>query len=331
MYRRNYWYFLVFCCAVLCAGASAANAGDLSSTHFIVRDPVLDGGGAFGSSATFRLYSAGDNPLGDGSSTNYKDHAGFLEYPSVTQTTLTPLVSGSNIDLSWPAVSAANGWTVSGYKLGIGTVSGGSYTFTSVGNVTSYTYVNKLPGTYYLVLQTLDTLGNVIATTSEVSATVEESVYFSLSANSVSFGTLTTANARYADTGSGSTSISPAHTMTAESNAASGYSLTYKGQNLSSGASTITPASISGSTTGTVGSNQFALSFTTDGTATITSSYDQSSSNWLYVPGTTVTIAQTSGPTASETFSGYYLANVSTAAAAGVYSDVITYTLTANF
>jgi hypothetical protein len=329
MHKIFYRMLFIFCWCV-CAAISAT-ASDLTSTHFIVRDPVLDTGGGFGSSATFKLFSAGDNPLGDATSTTYGARAGFLEYPSVTASPLTPNVTGSSVALSWPAAVGANGWIVSGYNLGIATASGGPYTFTSVGNVTTYAYANQLPGTYYFVLQTLDSLGNIIATSSEVSAVVPETVSFSISANSVSFGTLSAAGARYATSAGGASSATAAHTMTLGSNAPNGYSLTYKGTDFESDSDSIHPATISGSTTGNPGTSQFAVSFDTTGSATITSSYDQTSSNWLYVPNTAVTVATTSGPTPDENLQSYYIANISTGTASGNYSNIITYTMTANF
>jgi hypothetical protein len=188
-----------------------------------------------------------------------------------------------------------------------------------------------LPGTYYFVLQTLDGLGNIIATSNEVSAVVPETVSFSISANSISFGTLSIASARYATTTSGSSSTTAAHTMTVGSNAPDGYSLTYTGTDFESASDTIDPATISGSSSGNPGTSQFALSFDTNGSATITSSYDQTNANWLYVPNSTIVVATTTGPTPDENLQGYYIANISTGTASGNYSNIITYTLTANF
>jgi hypothetical protein len=64
------------------------------------------------------------------------------------------------------------GWTVGGYTIGKSTVSGGPYTYSSVGNITSTTMsglTNSTP--YYFVFRTEDFFGNYIATSSEVSAT----------------------------------------------------------------------------------------------------------------------------------------------------------------
>jgi hypothetical protein len=328
--RKNMRRILFIGSCVLATSFSAA-ASELSSTHFIVRDPVFDMGGGFSSSGTFKLFSAGDNPLGDASSTSYQSRAGFLQYPSITPSPLTPSINGSTIALSWPAGVGTNGWNVSGYNIGIASDSGGPYTYTAVGAVTSYEYTDQLPGTYYLILQTLDGLGNVIATSDEVSVVVPETVSFSISANSISFGTLTTSGARYATTSNGSSSTTYAHTLTAGTNAQNGYSLTYKGTDFGSDSNTIDPAVINGSSSGDPGTSQFALSFATNGSATITSSYDQTSNNWLYVPNSVVTVATTNEPTPEEDLEGYYIANISSGTASGEYSNIITYTLTANF
>ena len=73
--------------------------------------------------------------------------------------------------VSWTVANGTLGWTVGGYNVGVATVSGGPYTFTSVGNVTRKTVTSLTDGTtYYFVVQALDALGNVITTSGEVSA-----------------------------------------------------------------------------------------------------------------------------------------------------------------
>jgi predicted secreted protein len=308
-------------------------AKDLTSSHFIVRDPVIDTGGGYQGSTSFKLYSAGNlNISGDaGTSSSFKARDGFLEYPQAISGTLTPTVTGSTIALTWNPTVVSNGYHVSGYNVGIATVSGGPYTFTSVGNVLTYSYTNQVPGTYFFVLQTLDAFGNIIATSSEVTATVVEALSFSLSANSISFGSLTVSGPRYATTTSGSSTLAPAHTISASSNSVSGYSIFYNGSTLSSGANTIPPATISGSTSGTPGTNQFALSLLSSGSASVPTTYDQTSQNWNFAQNTLSTIATTSGPTAVSTLNAYYLANANTLAPAGTYNTTLNYGITVNY
>jgi len=312
---------------------TVALAKDLTSADFIIRDPSIGTGGGYQSSASYTMYSAGNlNVSGNaGSSSSYQLRDGFLQYPEADAGPLTPTVSGSTITVTWPATTVADGYTISGYNLGIATTSGGPYTFTPVGNVLTYSYINQTPGNYYFVLQTLDAFGNIIATSNEATATVQETISFSISANNISFGPLTASGPRYATTSTGSNTITPAHTITAASNASTGYSIIYDGGTLSSGSNTITPATISGSATGTAGTNQFALSLLSSGSATVPTTYDQTSQNWSFAANTLATIATTSGPTAAATLNAYYIANAATLAPAGTYNTTINYEITANY
>ncbi len=318
---------------ILYAAGTLVYAKDLTSTHFIVRDPSIGTGGGYQSSGSYHMYSAGNlNVSGNiGNSTDYTGRAGFLQYPEADAGALTVTSTGSEIDVSWPATTVADGYTVSGYNLGIAATSGGPYTFTPVGNVTSYSYINQTPGTYYLILQTLDAFGDIIATSNEASVTVQETISFSISANTVSFGSLTITGPRYATTTGGSNTITPAHTISASSNSSTGYTILYDGGTLSSGSDAITPATISGSTSGTAGTNQFALSLLSDGTASVPTTYDQTSHNWSFAQNTLSAIASTSGPTAVATLNAYYIANAAALAAAGTYNTTLTYEMTANY
>jgi len=169
-----------------------------------------------------------------------------------------------------------------------------------------------------------------------VSGTVVETMTFTIDDNSIGFGNLTASNARFANgagTGAnGPTSVS-AHTMTMATNAASGYSIRYNGATLISGGNTINVATITGDEDGTPGTEQFAIGFTTNGNATIVSAYNQVSPtfNYSFVANTETEVISEAVPTATETFSAFYLANITGATEAGSYTTAITYTATANF
>ncbi len=311
-----------------------ATAADMTSTSFIIRDPLVGTGGGFGTSASFKAFSSGDmTMIGESSSASFKNRYGFLYYPYATAPVLSGNLSGIDVVLNWTATTAGLGWNVSGYKVGKSTVSGSGYAFTSVGNVLTYTYTSVAPGTYYFIVQTLDAFGNVIATSNEISVVVPYTLTFSISANSIQFGTLSTSGPRYATTSGGSGANSVAHTIAASSNAANGYTITYQGPTLTSGAKTIASGgtTISGSSTGTPGSEQFAISLSTTGGATIPSAYRQSLNNWAFSPNSVTQIAGTAGATASETYSLRYISNISGTTAAGQYSTSITYVITGNF
>jgi hypothetical protein len=80
---------------------------------------------------------------------------------------------------------------------------------------------------------------------------------------------------------------------------------------------------------------QFAIAASTDGDATIASGYDHNavagSRDWNFVASTTTTLASETVPTATETLSMFYLANISALTEAGSYASTITYNATANF
>lgn len=309
-------------------------ATDLTSTNFIVRDPLVGTGGSYGTSTNFASFGSGDmTMIGRGTSASFEGRYGFLWYPYVTQGVFSAVANGSQADLSWGASTAGLGWSVSGYKTGSSTVSGGPYSYTTHGLVTSYSYTGLTPGQYCYILQTLDAFSNVIATSQEECITIQPVITFSISDSVVQFGTLSSVIARYATTSGGSSSNTVAHTMAASSNAPSGYTISYIGPTLTSGANTIAPATITNSATGSSGTQQFALSLSSSGGATITSAYNQSagSGNWKFVASTTEAVASTGGLTASETFSNRYITNITAGTPAGNYSTAVTYVITGNF
>jgi hypothetical protein len=309
-------------------------AADLTSTSFIVRDPLVGTGGSYGTSTNFASFGSGDmTMIGSGTSASFEGRYGFLWYPYVTQGVFSAVANGSQADLTWGASTAGLGWSVSGYKTGVSSVSGGPYSYTTHGLITSYSYTGLNPGQYCYILQTLDAFSNVIATSQEECITIQPTITFSISDSSVQFGTLSSVIARYATNSGGSNSNSVAHTMNASSNAPSGYTISYQGATLTSGGNTITPATIVNSATGSAGTSQFALSISSSGGATIISDYNQSSGsgNWKFVAGSTTPIASTSGLTANETYSTRYISNIAPGTPAGNYSTSLNYVVTGNF
>lgn len=168
-----------------------------------------------------------------------------------------------------------------------------------------------------------------------VTATVDPSVTFSISDVTIGFGTLDATAARYANgAGTGSASVTPAHTFSLGTNAASGVSLTYNGATLTAGTPTISVATITGDADGTPTTEQFAISFDDNGSAFTfadSSAYDENSNNAKFVASTTLPILSTSAPIAATTIDAHYLANISAATEAGAYSTSITYIATGTF
>ena len=123
--------------------------------------------------------------------------------------------------------------------------------------------------------------------------------------------------------------------MAISTNANNGYAITYNGATLTSGSNTIDVASITNDADGTPGTEEFGMGFSTDGDATIATGYDHNATpanrDWAFVDSTTTTVVSETGPTATETISAFYLANIAGNTEAGNYSTSITYIATATF
>lgn len=167
-----------------------------------------------------------------------------------------------------------------------------------------------------------------------VTATVDQTLSFALSSNSIGFGSLSSGATRYANTSGGAGSEpSDAHTITAGTNATSGYTATITGATLTSGANTISAIS-GGPTALSAGSEQFGIrASASGGTGALSSPFDGSSGNYGFssTPTTPVTFASASGSSATTTYSVNYAANIASTTEAGAYSTALTYVASANF
>lgn len=158
-----------------------------------------------------------------------------------------------------------------------------------------------------------------------VTASVDESLTFTLTAATVGLGTLTTSS-----TGSGTS------TMTAATNASSGYSITVAGNTLT-GATTLTAMAGAASAQNT---KQFGLNLVANttplvgtavsgtGSGAAVGAYNTANS-FKFLSGDTV--ASAAAPTNSNTFTTSYIANIDGSTPPGAYSTVLTYNATANF
>jgi hypothetical protein len=166
-----------------------------------------------------------------------------------------------------------------------------------------------------------------------VSATVVPSISFSISSNSIGFGTLVTGNARFATSDSvGSSTEVSAHNLIVGTNAASGYNLYMLGGTLTSATSTI--AAIGGSmASSTPGTAQFGVRFAASGG--VGSSLTPYNAPTSYAFGSTATtqsaIGTASGPSANTTYTAYYVANITALTPAGSYATTLTYTAVGSF
>ena len=182
-------------------------------------------------------------------------------------------------------------------------------------------------------------VGDGSAYTKKICASLmQTSITFDISDAAIGFGTLTTANARWATgDGVGSSSDTSAHTLAITTSASGGYSLTYVGNLPTSGADDIDAANITDDADGAPGVTEaFGLGFSTDGSSTIASGYDHNATpanrDWKFVANTTTEIASKASAVAStETISAYYIANITPITPGGNYSNTVTYIVTGNF
>src|SRR3989344_9100722 len=97
-----------------CLVASSAFAIDLTSTNFIVRDPIIGTFGDYGTSASFQLISAGHTSFSDpgGTSASFQTRYGFLYYQDESRITF-------DIDT---AAGGGNGESSAPYSVALGTI-----------------------------------------------------------------------------------------------------------------------------------------------------------------------------------------------------------------
>lgn len=268
---------------------------------------------------------------------------GTCEGDAVAQTLLPTGASGA---LEWNAVFDASPSRVLTITSGGTATVGAGYEVcieigqNATGGATNSQYINPTTtGPYTINLEAGVDTGDIVVSIIEndvviITARVNETISFSLSDYEVGFGVLDIANARFATGtepyGANGPTATSAHTMTVATNGSSGYDLTYRGATLTSGSNAIDPATITATTDGTPGTEQFAISFSTSDDATIVPDYLQTS-HYSFVQNTETQFAYETAPTATETLTAFYLANISGLTPAGTYSTAITYVASANF
>lgn len=169
-----------------------------------------------------------------------------------------------------------------------------------------------------------------------VNAIVPQSLTFSISQSSINFGNLTNASARYASTSPNgdTTDLSAAHTLSIATNAPSGYTITLRGDTLTSqqnSANTITAIGASPAAS-SPNSEQFGIYATKTGSGSLATPYATASSFGFNSSSTTPdTFATGLVPTAADVYSLHYLANIAALTEAGTYSTNLVYVGTSNF
>ena len=165
-----------------------------------------------------------------------------------------------------------------------------------------------------------------------LTATVNPTLSFTLSTNSLAFGTLTTANGRWAVSTTGASTPTVGLTLTAATNGAAGYTIYVVGPTLTDSAISATIAAMGASAVSAPGTAQFGLNaVSAGGTGTVSSPYG-TTSQYAYTATTTETpVATDAAPAASDSYSISYLANISAITQSGAYTTTHTWTATANF
>jgi hypothetical protein len=164
-----------------------------------------------------------------------------------------------------------------------------------------------------------------------ISATVPQSLTFSISDNSISFGNLSAVAARHASgTAAGQSTEVEAHNLIAGTNAANGYTMTVAGNTLTSGANTITAIGAA-NTASSVGTEQFGLRMSaTGGSGAVSAPY--AAAGFAFDSGAFPDQVATSvTSSANTTYSARYISNITSATEAGSYTATLTYVATANF
>lgn len=171
-----------------------------------------------------------------------------------------------------------------------------------------------------------------------VTATVAQSFTFTISTSTIYFGALSTGDDKFASSTNplGDSIETIAHTLGVSTNAPSGYTVTIKGQTLTSlqsASNTITAIGASAASS-TIATEQFGIRVTASGGtgSTVSSPYSSPTSYGYNATATTSAVLATgSGATNTTTYSLRYVANVSALTEAGTYVANIVYVATANF
>lgn len=192
---------------------------------------------------------------------------------------------------------------------------------TTLGSISGTTNAHTGDGTAYTT--------KICGTAAEGAA---QSLTFSISDNSIGFGTLNASAAQYAtgDTLGSASDTADAHTLSASTNAAGGYIITINGSTLTSGANTITAVGATAAAS-SPGTEQFgARLIVNSGTGLASAPYN--TANWaLDTTAFPDQIASGSGDGATTVFGVRYIGNIRGATEGGSYSAALTYIATAAF
>lgn len=195
-------------------------------------------------------------------------------------------------------------------------------------NGTAGTTTLRLTGT----MADSGTLSMPIVTNGVVAVTAEvlSAISFTVSTNSINFGTLSSSAPRYANPSTGSATDVTAFTMTAGTNASTGYTLSVEGDTLKSGTTNTITANAT-NVASTAGSEQFGLRMDATGSGVVSAPYTDAGFAYTGAVGVPATVATSAGASAATSYAVHYIANISALTESGNYSTAHTYVATGNF
>lgn len=160
---------------------------------------------------------------------------------------------------------------------------------------------------------------------------------FSISDNTIEFGTLSASAVRWADDSGGSATEVSAHTMSASTNGSGGYTITVNGNTLTHTNPSYTITAIGGTAvdvTAGIGTEQFGIRLTASGGNGAVSAPYNGASNYYAFDTASFPDQVASDPDGDDvptTYSVFYAANIANTTEAGSYSAILTYIATGNF
>lgn len=172
-----------------------------------------------------------------------------------------------------------------------------------------------------------------------VSATVDPYLTFTLTTNTVSLTKSGGGNPDYSNTGYNQGS---ANTLLANTNASSGYTITYNGSTLDDGNGHTIDAIGGTPAASSTGAEQFGINLRDNATPNTGTNPSGSGSgspasdyntidSFSFEAGAATTLASAAAPTASNTYTVSYIVNVAETTEAAAYSTTISYICTGNF
>lgn len=171
-----------------------------------------------------------------------------------------------------------------------------------------------------------------------MSGIVNQSLTFTVSTSTIYFGVLGAGGAKYASStnSAGDTTETIAHTLAVGTNAPSGFTLSVRGQTLTSQQNSANTIDAIGAiaASSTIGVEQFGFRATESGgvgVSVVSPFASASSYGYSATASTSAVVATGSGSTPTSTFSLRYVTNIGAVTEAGTYTASLVYVATANF